>query len=587
MKAALVMGIVMLGAAWSAAGRGEDVTADGKLDAYFRQYLEELFRRRPLEATRLGDHRFDARLDDLSAEARAGWAELARKTLESLPRQVERERLSAAGKIDYEIFEHELIKSLWLVENTRPFEEDPRIYNEYVNDSVYLLFTQSTLPRATNLANAAARMRQIPHVLATARRNLTRPPRVVAETAIRQNRGAIAFYERDLFPLAGEGPESGPLRAAAAEVVVALRQYQEFLEHDLLPRADGQWRLGADKFARKLDLELDAGLTAAELLAAAEAEFAEVRRDMVDIARQLWGRYFPNQPLPPDDAEGRQTTVRTVLDAVGREHGRPEDLAGDARATVARIKEFIRRRDLLRLPEPDRCRIVEMPEFQRGNAMAYMNNAPPLDPQAASFYAISPPPKDWDAERVESLLREYNRHMLQLLTIHEAYPGHYVQMEYANRNRSLIRRVLGSGVYIEGWAVYMEQTMLDEGYGEGDLALRLTQRKMHLRTVANAILDHQMHCTEMSDEEAMDLLAHRAFQSEGEARLKIVRAKQSSCQLSTYFAGRTAMIRLRQEMQRERGDRFQLGRYHEAVLDLGSVPVKVLPALVRQQLAGR
>ena len=186
---------------------------------------------------------------------------------------------------------------------------------------------------------------------------------------------------------------------------------------------------------------------------------------------------------------------------------------------------------------------------------------------------------------VRSFLEEYNRHMLQILTIHEAYPGHYVQLEYANRVPSLVRKVIGSGTYIEGWAVYTERMMLDQGYGEGNLALRLNQLKFYLRAVANAILDHRMHCSGWSDEEALTFLVRDAYQTEGEARLKVVRAKQSSVQLSTYFSGRTAMMRLRNEIQREQADAFSLGRYHEAVLSAGSVPVKLLPEIVRRALA--
>jgi uncharacterized protein (DUF885 family) len=225
-----------------------------------------------------------------------------------------------------------------------------------------------------------------------------------------------------------------------------------------------------------------------------------------------------------------------------------------------------------------------MPEFRRGNSLAYMENAPPLDPQAGSMYAVSPPPADWGPERVKSFLEEYNQHMLQILTIHEGYPGHYVQLEYANRVGSLIRRVLGSGVYIEGWAVYGEQTMLDQGYGDGDPRLRLMQLKFYLRAVVNAIIDHRMHAEKMTDEEVMKFLVDGAFQSEGEARLKIIRARQTSTQLSTYFVGRMAHYRLRQQIERELGDKFVLGRFHEAVLGEGSVPVKYLPELVRAKL---
>src|SRR5258708_18832547 len=199
-----------------------------------------------------------------------------------------------------------------------------------------------------------------------------------------------------------------------------------------------------------------------------------------------------------------------------------------------------------------------MPEFKRGNSTAYMEPPARLDPNGTGHLAVSRRPKDWDVKRVNSYLEEYNSRMLQILAIHEGYPGHSVQLEYANRNPSLIRRVLGSGVYIEGWAVYTEQMMLDQGYGGGDLALRLNQLKFYLRAVANTILDHKMHCSNLTDDEALEILTRRCFQSESEARLKIIRAKQSSCQLSTYFAGRMAHYRLRQQIQRELGEKFEL-----------------------------
>jgi uncharacterized protein (DUF885 family) len=253
---------------------------------------------------------------------------------------------------------------------------------------------------------------------------------------------------------------------------------------------------------------------------------------------------------------------------------------------VEEVKAFIASHDILRLPDPDACRIIEMPEFQRGNTTAYLNNAPPLDPKASSYYAVSPPPSDWDTRRVASYLEEYNSHMLKILTIHEGYPGHYVQLEYSNRHPSLIRRVLSSGVFAEGWAVYTEQMMLDQGFGGGDLKLRLNQLKFYLRAVINAIIDHKMHCGLMTDDEVLELLTKRAFQSEGEALGKIIRAKQSSCQLSTYFVGRMAFYRLRQQVERELGSDFDLGRYHEAVLAHGTLPVKYLPEAVRERLKG-
>jgi uncharacterized protein (DUF885 family) len=557
---------------------------DAKLAAFFRVWLDDYFRRHPFDATRNGDHGYDDRLDDLSPEARAVDRAATAKTLAALPKKIDYAKLTRAGQIDYEIFCHELTYRLWKDENEKPFEHDPRVYNEYISDSVFLLLTQSTLPKERNVSNAAARIAYIPAIVKAAKAALKNPPKAIVETAIRQNKGSIGFYESGIFAIAGETPQLSPLAGPARAAVAALKEYQAILETEVLPRATGDWRIGKDKFYRKIEMELDSGLTADEVLTAAEAEADRVEREMVVIARQLWSKLFPGKPVPPDDAGGRRDLVRGVLAALGHDHGQVEHLVRDAKATVERIKSFIRDNDILRLPDPDRCRVIEMPEFQRGNSVAYLNPAPPLDPRAESMYAVSPPPRDWDTHRVESYLAEYNRPMLQILSIHEGYPGHYVQLEYSNRFPSLIRKVLYNGTFAEGWAVYTEQMMLDQGYGGGDLSLRLHQLKFYMRTVVNAILDHKMHCTRMTDDEAMDLLVNRAFQSEGEARLKVIRSKQSSTQLSTYFVGRTAFYRLRQAVQREQGDTFDLGRYHEAVLASGTPPVKYLPELVRERL---
>jgi uncharacterized protein (DUF885 family) len=587
MRSLLVGGLVSLlgwGAALFGAEPGGANDEDDRLVAFFQAYLDESFRAEPTMATRLGDHRFDDRLDDLSAEARAANLGRVRKALEELPRKVAYDKLSRDGQIDYEILRHELTRKIWLEEHFRPFEDDPRVYTLYLTECVYALLTQSTLPKETNIKNALARMTAIPGVVEVARKTIRDAPRVKVETAILQTKGAIGFYTDELFTLAGAPQGEGELGEKARPIVSALKAHLGFLQDEVLPRSTESWRIGKEAFARKLELELDAGLSADEVLAEAEREADRVEREMYVIARQMWGTAVPGRPLPPDDPEGRRETVRRMLAEVAKGHGTPETLVGDARATVDQIKAFIAEKDILRLPDPDRCRVIEMPEFMRGNSVAYLNPAPPLDPGAISEYAISPPPSSWDAAKVASYLQEYNRSMLKVLTIHEAYPGHYVQLDYANRCPSLIRRVLSSGTFDEGWAVYTEQVMLDQGFGQGDLGLRLQQLKFYLRAVVNAILDHKMHAGTMTDDEAMALLAGRAFQTEGEALGKVIRSKQSSCQLSTYFVGRTAFYRLRQSVEREQGDRFQLGRYHEAVIGHGSLPVKYLPELVRTSL---
>ncbi len=557
---------------------------DAKLQSFFKNYLEERFQAEPTEASGLGDHRFDNRLDDISPRAREQWLVAAQATLKALPKAVDYRKLSRNGQIDFEIFQQNLDARIWRMKNLHPFEQDARTYGDYLSDSVYVLLTHSTLPKETNIANGIARMTEFPRIIAEAEHSLTHPSRPLLETAIRQNQGAIAFYEKDIFNYTGATPQQKELVTATTKVAGELKEYQKFLEGPARARADDNWRLGKKKFDQKFILETGAGISAEQNLADAQAEFARVQDQLYIISRQLWPTYFPQQNFPPDDPAGRRETITKVINQVDREHGDADSLVADARATVASVKAFIQKRHYLQLPAPDKCDVIEMPEFRRGNSLAYLDNAPPLDPQASSFYAVSPPPADWTPQQKESFLEEYNRHMLKILTIHEAYPGHYVQLEYASRQPSLIRRVLQSGPYVEGWAVYGEITMLNEGYGEGDLRLRLMQLKFYLRAVANSILDYQMHCTQMTDDAAMKFLTGDAYQSEGEAKLKVIRAKQSSVQLSTYFVGRMAHYRLHQAIERELGDKFDLARYHEAVLLQGSVPVKYLPELVRRQL---
>jgi uncharacterized protein (DUF885 family) len=579
---ALILGtIAMTLPAPSPAAQPDANKADAALAMLFRDWLEEEFQAHPLFATQQGNHDHDDRLDDLSPAAREANVKRTKAWLARLPKAVERGALSRAGQIDLDIWTHSLAYSLWSVENDNRFEYDPRVYGEYISDSVFVLFTQSTLPIERNVQNAAKRITFIPKVVAAAKAGLKNPPRVLTEIAIKRNLGAISFFEKEIYGIAGETPGSEPLATPCRAAVVALKGYQTWLEKDLLPKSSGEWRLGKERFAKKLELELDAGLSADEVVQLAEEEADRVEREMYYVAKQLWSKLFPGKAVPPDDAAGRRFAIKSVLDELGKDHGKADTLVADTRQTVEKIKTFIRERKILALPDPDTCKIIEMPEFQRGFSAAYLNPAPPLDPKAASLYAVAPPPAEWTRERQETFFREYNSAMLQILTIHEAYPGHYVQLAYGNRNPSLIRKVLYSGTFAEGWAVYTEQMMLDEGYGDRDLSLRLHQLKFYIRAVLNAILDHKMHCANMTDEEAMRLLVDRGFQTVAEAVGKIARAKQSSTQLSTYFVGRTAFYRLRQQVQRREGEKFDLGKYHEAVLSHGTLPVKYLPELVK------
>ena len=554
---------------------------DTKLAARFATYIQEECRRRPSYATALGNHEFDADLEILTAESLDDDRKRSRELLEKLPTEFPAESLSPNARIDLEIWLTALKLSLWQAENVRDWETDPRAAVALGSDTVYALFSQSTVSRPRAVTSAAGRIAKVPAALTAAGKLLKNPPKILTEVAIRRALGAAAFYETDLFALSGETATTSELTAPAKLAAKAFRDYAEFLKTDLLPRSTGDWRLGETKFAEKFALELDAGVTPREVVALAESEATRVEAEMAALARQLWAKFFFGEALPPDDMTGRRELVSRVLAKVAEDRPAPDTLLAEANAGVAGIKAFITKANILALPEPDRCQVIEMPEFQRGFSAAYLSPAPPLDSNAASLYAVSPPPSDWPAERQQAFFTEYNRAMLQILTIHEAYPGHYVQLEYANRHPSLIRKVYSSGVFAEGWAVYTEQMMLDQGYAAGDAGVRLNQLKFYLRAVVNAILDTKMHCANLSDADAMQLLVGRAFQTEAEALAKVQRSQQSSCQLSTYFVGRNAFTTLRQTVQRSRGKDFHLDKYHEEVLSHGTLPVKYLPKLVK------
>jgi len=354
--------IMLIALACLSVASGATPSEDSSLAKFFREELDASFKLRPVDATSLGEHRYDHLLGDVSATARAGWKEKTRATLAALPQRVERSKLSRAGQIDYDIFEHDLRKDIWVTEHFDPFVTDPRTYNQYISGAVYDLLAQSSLPREVNVSNAIARIHQVPGILASARVNLQNPPRVYVETAIKQNKGAIGFYEHDIVEIAGKTKQLAALKTAAGEILPALRDYQKFLENDLLPRANGEWRIGPELFAQKLELELDAGLTADQVYADAQAEFTRVRNDMYVIARQLWSRCFPREALPPDDADGRRATVERVLQHIAQNHSTADTVVRDILKDVAKVKKFIAERDIIRLPKPDLCRVIEMPE---------------------------------------------------------------------------------------------------------------------------------------------------------------------------------------------------------------------------------
>jgi hypothetical protein len=320
----------------------------------------------------------------------------------------------------------------------------------------------------------------------------------------------------------------------------------EHLRTEVAARTSGSAELGEPLFTAKLRHTLrDPAITAADVLERAEREYASIRAEMVRISRDIWSDWRPGQPMPDDEG----ALVRGTLDAITTDHPRPDELVAFCRDELGRIEAFCRDREVIGLVD-EPLQIDWTPEFLRAFGGAMLDSPGPLDVGQKSFFSITPVRDEWDEAEVESYLREMNARQLRLLTIHEAVPGHYLQMVYANRGSSLARRVFRSGLFAEGWAVYVTQVMLDLGYGDGDPALWLVHWKFYLRAVVNAILDVRIHTMGMTSEEAIALMVDGAFQEHAEAVAKDERARLSSTQLVTYFLGSAGMWEIEHEARR-------------------------------------
>jgi uncharacterized protein (DUF885 family) len=410
------------------------------------------------------------------------------------------------------------------------------------------------------------------------------PPRVHLETARLQNQGAIAFIEDEVPALAAGAPADlrAEVKAAADGAGVVLRAYQRFLDEDLGLRAHGDYRLGSVNYRRKLQLILNAPVDPDEFYFRALDEFNRISADMCALALELHDGIYPDHSHGARTSDVQRLIVREVLHHIAQDRPAPDGLLAACRASVDSLTRFVKAKDLLSLEGLPPLAVEWTPPFARGVAVAGLDAPGPLDAGRSAFFHVSPVPADWSPQQVDSYLREYNHSMLEILSLHEAMPGHYVQLARANRFPSPVRAVFGNGAMIEGWAVYAERMMLDAGYGGGDRRLRLLQLKFYLRTVLNALLDQRVHVMGIEEGDAMDLLVERGFQEESEARGKWTRARVTSVQLSTYLAGYFEIADLEAAMRAAEGDTFDLKEFHEAVLGHGSPPVR----FIRESLLG-
>jgi uncharacterized protein (DUF885 family) len=370
------------------------------------------------------------------------------------------------------------------------------------------------------------------------------------------------------------------LEKAIANARSAVQAHQQWLEKELLPKAKGDFRIGRELYDEKLAFALMSPLTRDEIRGRAEREAVATRAKMYAVARMvLAGRAgAPPTPAEPSAAE-QQAAIKAALEVANAERPPRDGVVQTAKDALRETTEFVRAKGFVTVPE-EPIDIILMPEFQRGVAVAYCDSPGPLDKGQRTFFAVSPIPEDWTQQQVDSFLREYNSRSIANLTIHEAMPGHYLQLAHSNRYPSVLRAMLGSGPFVEGWAVYTERVMQEQGFRAGDPLMQLVQLKWYLRSITNAIMDAGVHVDGMTRDEAMKLMVDTGFQEEREAAGKWVRAQLSSTQLSTYFVGYQEHSDMRAEAERRAGGKFDARRYHDTVLSFGSPPVRFVRELL-------
>jgi uncharacterized protein DUF885 len=527
---------------------------DADFGALARDYLDDLVRWHPDTATELGDHRFDSLLPDLSPDALAD-ERRALGDLEARLAAIEPSRLSAEERADAAMMGGSIARRGFELDELREYSWNPLVANP--GRAVYLILARDFAPLPDRLAAVAGRLGAIPASLAAARAQLGAMPRVHLETAVSQFDGTMTLINGI--------PGTPDVDRARPAALTALAQHRDWLSARLAEGGVGgafaDPRIGPERFARKLSRTLQAQADAAAILARAEADLDRVTEQITELAGSFGG------------------TPREVLDRLARDVPDGSTILSYCGEALSAQSRFVRQHDLVTVFD-DPVELIDMPELDRGVAVAYCDSPGPLeDGSLPTFIAVSPVPGGWSAQRIASFYREYNRHMVHNLMVHEAMPGHYQQLAHARRftaSGTELRAALRSGSFVEGWAVYAEELMAARGYpGEGDpRAVRMQQLKMQLRMIINAILDARVHARDMTEAQAMALMTERGFQEEGEAAGKWRRALLTSAQLSTYYVGYTEVSDLARELLAKPGARPR--DVHDRMLAHGSPPAGLL-----------
>jgi len=564
------------------------------------QFLKESLALSPTNASYAGYHKhvdpktgktieLDALLDDMSLESIARQRAFYAAWRERFRTETPLASLDPQDAADWQLIDDQIGLNLLEFDRIQNYRHHPTVVVELIGNAIFLPLSQSYAPRDVRVGHVLARIQQIPRLLDQVKQYLSDADPIFVTTAVQENDGNIDLIQTTV---AGEIDTGSPLKAqydkVAPPAIAALKDFSRWLQDDLGKRPSHlDWRLGKEIYRQKFKLVMETSVTPEQVLADAERELKDVRAEMLRLALPMHAQMFPGHG-DHSDLTGRDRENRIIGEVLGKlseNHPQRDHLQEAVEADLESIKAFIREKKIVSLSARENLKVIPTPPFMRGiYSVAGFQSAPPLEPQAQAQYWVTPIDPSMPADKAESKLREYNSWVLKWLSLHEALPGHYVQFEHLNslqpERRRLLRSLFSNGAYVEGWAEYGAQVMMDEGFANRDPRFRLEMRKISLRLLANAILDVRMQTMGMTDEQAMELMTKDAFQTQAEAEGKLVRAKLSSTQLPTYYVGLREWLAFRQRYQAAAGKNFDMLKFHDAVLDEGPLPVPVVEKLI-------
>ena len=552
---------------------------DARFEAFGDRAVDEYLKLNPVNATQTGEHRYDAMMPDVSAAGRAAVRTFAERTLAELAR-FDTKSLSREHQVDAILLKDQLDYLIFSDQRLQDWAWDPLTYAGNAGTALFSLMSREFAPLPERLHSATGRLEALPTYLAQSREALVpaRVPLIHAQTAAKQNAGLNSLID-EILAQKGALPagEQANLERAATAAKAAVAEQQQWLDKTLVPNAKGNERIGAALYDEKLRLALNSPLSRQEIRDRAERELQSLRAKMYDVSAGMIKGEAGAPPAPANPTpEQQQAVIEAGMAKVYADLPPRDQVLSFAKGTLDAAIKFAKGKDLIGFPTSN-FDAVEMPEYARGVSVAYADMPGALEKDQRGYYDVMPIPPDWSAEQTASFLREYNKWAIYELTIHEAVPGHLLQLAHANQYKSKLRAVLQSGPMIEGWACYGQDVMADAGFLDRDPRYLLAHYKFQMRMPVNAILDQDFHTGNMTREQAMELMTKQAFQQEREAAGKWMRLQMSSAQLPTYFVGYQEWKDFRAAAEKRAG--FSLRKFHDSALSHGSPPVRFVREL--------